>query len=201
VEFTNLQIKRFYETVGMLQEKGHDVGKLHIQSTYGLCNYHELQCDYARVGIMLYGVMSDNSAIKVEPLLRPVLSLHAKIIQVRNIEAGESVSYGRIYTTTKPTKVAVVSIGYADGVPRQISGNGGFCIVNGVKVPIIGRICMDFLMIDVTAVDVVAPGDVATIIGKNGSEQIRCEDLAEASQTISNDVLCSLSKRLKRVYV
>ena len=200
IDFTNEQIKNFYETVGDIQEKGYEVGKLHVQASYGVCNYPELMCDYARVGIMLYGVMSDNSKTKPLPDLQPVLSLHSRVIQIRRIEAGESVSYGRIFTATKPMRIAVVSIGYADGVPRQISGNGGVCIVNGVKVPIIGRVCMDLLMIDISEVGFVEPGDVVTLIGKNGDEEIRCEDFAVASGTITNEVLCRLNSRLERVY-
>ena len=201
INFTEMQIKNFYETVGALQEKGYDTGKLHIQSSYGIYNYPELQCDYVRAGIMLYGVMGYNSKTRIKPDLHPVLSLHAGIVQIKWLKAGESVSYGRIYKTDKPTKVAIVSIGYADGVPRTVSGNGGTCIVNGVKVPIIGRVCMDFLMVDVTDVVSVVPGDIATLIGRVGDVEIRCEDLAEAAGTITNDIFTGLSSRVERVYL
>ena len=201
VDFTNSQIKSFYETVGALQERGYEVGKLHIQNSYGILNYPELQCDYARAGIMLYGALSDNNKTRITPDLRPVLSLHAGIVQTRWLEAGESVSYGRIYKTDKPTKVAVVSIGYADGVPRQMSGNNAFCIVNGHKAPIIGRISMDFLMLDVTDIDSVVPGDVATLIGRSKDVEIRCEDVAACANTITNDILSSMNSRLDRIYI
>ena len=199
VDFTNLQIRAFYDTVNALEQKGYDAGKLHVQASYGVCNYSELQCGYARVGIMLYGVMSDDSKVRLKPSLRPVLSLRARIAQVRRIGAGESVSYGRIFKSEKPTNLATVSIGYADGVPRQMSGNGGMCIVNGVKVPIAGRICMDLLMIDVTAAGPVQPGDVVTLIGKDGGAEIKCEEFAAAAGTITNDVLCRLGSRLARI--
>ena len=196
VEFTGMQIKAFYGTVDALKAKGYDVGKLHIQASYGLCNYPGLQCDYARVGIMLYGVMSDGAKAKTTPNLRPVLSLRARVAQVRLIGAGESVSYGRLFKAERPTMLATVSIGYADGVPRQMSGNGGMCIVNGKKTPIIGRICMDMLMLDVTGAGQVKQGDVVTLIGKDDSEEIRCEDFAAASGTITNDILCRMGARL-----
>ena len=199
--FSALQIMRFHEAVGILREKGHDTGKLHAQASYGAYNLPDLHFDYARIGIGLYGVMSHDSGTVLSPRLRPVLSLRATVAQVRWIDAGESVSYGRAYKTDRPTKLATVSIGYADGVPRQMSGNGGLCIVKGRKVPVVGRICMDLLMVDVTEIDDVSPGDVVTIIGRDGDEEIRCEDVAAASGTITNDVLCRLGSRVPRIYI
>ena len=200
VEFTNLQMERFYSVVDALMEKGYNVGKLHSQASYGVLNYRSLRCDFTRVGIALFGLLSSNDETVVKPDLRPVLSLKAIIAQVRWIEAGESVSYNRTFTTDKPTKIATVSVGYADGVPRQLSGKGGMCIINGCKVPIIGRICMDLLVVDVTGIESVAAGDVATFIGRDGEEVIRCEDFAAASGTITNEILSRLSGRLPRIY-
>jgi len=201
VEFTNLQMKRFYTVVDSLKRKGYDVGKTHAQASYGIFNHSGIKLDYARAGIALYGAMSSNDETKIMPALRPVLSFRAVIAQVRWIGAGESVSYGRIFTTDKPIKLATVCAGYADGVPRQMSGNGGICVIKGHKVPIVGRICMDMLMADVTGVDEVSAGDVATLIGKDGGEAVRCEDFAAASGTITNDILCRLGGRLPRVYI
>ena len=200
-EFTNLQVKRFADVVKALGGKGYDVGKLHVQSSYGIYNFPGIKCDFARPGIAMYGVMSHNGGTKVMPSLRPVLSLRARVVQVRWIGAGEGVSYGRLFTSDRRMKLATVGVGYADGVPRQLSGNGGMCIVNGCSVPIVGRICMDMLMLDVTGVDSVAAGDVVTVIGCDGGEVIRCEDVAEASGTITNDILCRLGGRLPRVYL
>jgi len=201
LEFTNTQIERFYTVVNALKGKGYDVGTLHVQASYGIYNHPGIVCDYARAGIALYGVLSQNGETRIKPDLQPVLSLRALIAQVRWIEAGESVSYNRTYTADRQMKLATVGIGYADGVPRQMSGNGGVCIVHGSKVPIVGRICMDLLMLDVTGIDNVATGDVVTLIGKDSGEEIRCEDVAEASGTITNDILCRLGRRLPRVYL
>jgi len=201
VGFTNLQLERFYKVVGALKEKGYRTGKLHAQASYGVLNYPDIACDYARVGIALYGMMSDDSETVLKPSLRPVLSLRAHIAQVKWVGAGEGVSYGRIYTTDKPTKLATISLGYADGVPRSLSGSGCMCIVNGRKVPIVGRVCMDLMMIDVTGVDQVAAGDVVTLIGSDGGETIRCEDFAAASGTITNEVVCRLGGRLPKRYI
>jgi len=200
VVFTKAQVDNYFSLVNELKSRGHSVGKLHVQASYGIFNVRELSCDFVRPGIALYGGFMVADELRIRPKLRAVLSLLARIAQVRWIPAGESVSYGRIFTAEKPTKIATCCIGYADGVPRQMSGNGGMCIVNGKKVPIVGKICMDMLMVDVTSVDDVKAGDVATFIGKNGDEEIRCEDFATASGTITNDILCRLGGRLPRIY-
>jgi serine/alanine racemase len=201
VDFTNAQMEKFLTVADRLKSKGYNVGKLHAQASYGIYNYSGSSLDYVRPGIMLYGADSKNNDTKIETDLRPVLSLKALIAQVRWIEAGESVSYSRKYTAEKPIKLATVCIGYADGVPRQMSGNGGLCIVGGVKVPIVGRITMDMLMLDVTQVENVQAGDIATIIGKDGNEEIRCEYVAGASGTITYDILSRLGGRLPRIYL
>ena len=199
ISFTNGQMEKFFEVINRLRDKGCSIGKIHAQSSYGIYNYPDLKCDYVRPGIMLYGVKSQDDDTKIKTDLRPVLSIRAVIAQVRWIGAGESVSYGRLYTTEKPVKLATVSIGYADGIPRQMTGNGGYCIVKGLKAPVIGRICMDMLMLDVTDIEHVEAGDIATIIGKDGNKEIRCEEVAAASGTITNDILSGLSGRLPRI--
>ena len=200
IKCTNKQTEMFFSTLDYLKSNGYDVGKTHIQASYGMYNYSGIHCDYVRVGIGLYGVMSHDAEIITKLDLQPVLSLRAIVSQVRWIGAGESVSYGRIFTADKPLKIATVCIGYADGIPRHMSGREGFCIINGHKAPIVGRICMDLLMADVTDIDNVGTGDVATLIGKDGDEEIRCEDVARAAGTITNEILCRLGSRLPRIY-
>jgi len=200
VEFTDMQFRRFLAAADELKGMGYDIGRLHAQPTHGVLNFPGAKFDYARVGIALYGVMSSNDDTVVKPSLRPVLALRAIVAQVRRIGAGESVSYGRTYTSDRPIMIATVDIGYADGVPRQMSGGGGMCIVNGRKAPIVGRICMDMLMLDVTGVEAVAAGDIVTLIGRDGDEELRCEDFAAASGTITNDILSRLGRRLPRLY-
>ena len=200
-EFTKKQIESFFTVADALKNKGYDTGKLHIQASYGIYNSPGLRCDYARAGIALYGVMSHDSDTKLKPSLRPVLSLRARVAEVRWIGAGESVSYGRVFTAKRPLKLATVCIGYADGIPRQTPSGEGMCIIRGHKVPVIGRVCMDLLMADVTDIENAAQGDIATFIGRDGNEEIRCEDFAAASGTITNDVLSRLGRRLPRVYI
>jgi len=199
--FTSKQMEEFKAVVDALKSRGHDVGKLHAQASYGIYNHPEISCDYARAGIALYGVMSYDGETKIKPALRPVLSLKALVAQVREIGAGEGVSYNRTFTADKPMKLATVSVGYADGVPRQMSGKGAACLINGRKVPVIGLICMDMLIIDVTEAGCVSAGDIVTLIGRDGDEEIRCEEVAAASGTITNDILCRLGSRLPRVYL
>ena len=199
-EYTDLQIYKFWSVVDALKVRGYDVGKVHAQASYGICNHPAIRCDYVRAGIMLYGMMSRKEETLIKPDLKPVLSLRAVVAHVRWINAGASVSYGRTFTTDRPTKIATVGLGYGDGLPRNISGKGAFGIVNGTKVPIIGRVCMDLLMLDVTEVEQVQAGDVATFIGKDGDEEILCEDLAAIADTITNEILCKLSHRLPRIY-
>ena len=200
IEFTKMQIDEFLKVVRKLKDKGYYFGKLHALSSYGIFNYPEFCFDYVRPGIMLYGVHSIDDKTKVQTTLRPILSLKAIVAQIRHIKAGESVSYGRAFTAKKPMKIATASIGYADGLPRQISGNGGRGLINGQNAPIIGRICMDMIMLDVTEIDNIKAGDTVTLIGKDGDEEIRCEELAETAGTITNDILSGLSSRLPRIY-
>ena len=199
--FTRTQIDKFYEMTDVIKNKGYDAGKLHIQATYGMLNYPDIRCDYVRAGIGLFGVMSHSEPTLVFPELDPVLSLKAVVAQTRRIDEGESVSYGRIFTADKPMMIATVCIGYADGVPRHISGNGGAVLIRGRRAPIVGRVCMDLLMADVTGIDDATQGDIATLIGRDGDEEICCEELAGAAGTITNEILCRLGSRLPRKYM
>lgn len=201
IEFTKAQMEKLSAVIQKLRDKGYNTGKIHAQASYGIYNYSKLQYDYVRPGIMLYGVHSSIEETKEKASLKPVLSLKAVVAQVRWIEAGESVSYSRTYTADKPTKIATVSIGYADGIPRQMSGKDALCIAGGVKVPIIGIITMDMLMLDVTNAKHIKAGDIVTLIGKEGDTEARCADFAEAAGTITYDILSGLSTRLPRIYI
>ncbi|WP_343208123.1 serine racemase VanT catalytic subunit [Anaerolentibacter hominis] len=196
IDFTRGQIRHFHEIVQELREQGYPTGKLHIQSSYGVLNYPELKCHYARIGIALYGVLSsgkDHTRLKAE--LEPVLSLRARIAAVREVRPGESVGYGRDFIAPDWMRIAVVTIGYGDGYPRNLSNGRGHVLLHGELVPVIGRICMDQLMIDVTHVTDVAAGDVVTLIGRDHGKEIRAEQVAAWSGTISNEILCRLNYR------
>lgn len=199
-DFTLNQISRFIDTVNTLKAKGYPVGKLHIQESYGILNYPGLPCDYARAGIALYGVLCKNDETRLSPELKAVLSLKARIAEVKWIETGETISYNRTYVASAPMKIATVTIGYADGIPRNSVGRDAYVLLDGQRAPVVGLICMDLLIIDVTAVESAEPGDIVTVIGRDGNETIRCEDVAESCGTITNELLSRLGGRLPRIF-
>lgn len=196
--YTCRQIEKFDSVIRQLKKRGITGFKTHIQGSYGILNYPGLHYDYVRPGIALYGVLSspgDRTAAAVN--LRPVLSLKARVACVKQLHKGETAGYGQAYTAEKRRKTAVVSIGYADGVPRALSGRGKV-LVNGYKAPMIGRICMDQLLIDVSDIPHVSPGDEAVLIGSSGTEQITAGEFARMTGTISNEILSRLGTRLSR---
>lgn len=199
ISFTKLQINSFNKLINKLK-KYYDVGKIHIQSSYGFINYPEIECDYARIGILMYGIKSSyNDYLKIKLDLRPVLSIKSRIATIHYLVKGTKIGYGLTYQITKDSIVATIPIGYGDGLPRQISSNG-YVLVKGQKCPIIGRICMDQMLIDVSKVTNLINNEVVTIIGKDGNEEIKIEQLALAADTISNEILCRIKSRLPKVY-
>lgn len=199
--FTHKQIAEFDSVIRCLEKQGISGFKTHIQGSYGILNYPDLRYDYARPGIALYGILSSSSDKTVADVnLKPVLSLKARIACVKPLRAEETAGYGQDYTAEKEMKIAVVSIGYADGIPRSLS-NRGYVVVNSCRVPMIGRICMDQLLIDVSTLPHVLPGDEVVLIGKCGSEQITASEFAHMAGTISNEILSRLGSRLDRIVV
>ena len=202
IQFTKEQIKAFYDLLQALEQKNITLPKVHIQSSYGLLNYPELNCDYARIGIALYGTLSTwNDKTKQHPNLFPVLSLKTRVVLIREIAEGETVSYGRTFTAKRCSKLAVLPIGYADGLPRTLSCEIGKVLLHGQQVPMVGRICMDQLLIDITDVPNVKLGDIVTLIGQDGVDEITAAEVATNSGSITNELLSRLGNRLERVYL
>lgn len=200
--FSNKQIKTFNHFLTALVEKGIQLPKIHIQSSYGLLNYPNLVCDYARIGIALYGSLSSTEDnVLLQPNLKPVLSLKAQIALIKTLKKGDSISYGRTYTAGKDTVIAVLPIGYADGLPRNLSNGKSHVIIKGKKVPIIGRICMDQLIVDVSDINKVQRGDTATLIGEEEGEKILAAEVAVESDSIANELLSRLGSRLNRIFM
>ncbi len=197
IGFTNKQINRFHDVINYLKEQNINYGKIHLQSSYGLVNYPELEYDYTRIGMILYGNHSEkNMHLKINLDLKPILSLKARVTSVKEIEEGETVGYDRTYQANSIKKVATISIGYADGYPRNLSGKA-FVFVNGFYGTIIGRICMDQLMLDVTGIEVNV-GDIVTLIGLE--EKVRAEFVSYQAGTITNELLSRLGSRLPILY-
>ncbi|MDF2986126.1 MAG: alanine racemase [Eubacterium sp.] len=202
VDFTNLQIDMFYKTLENIREAGYNPGKIHLQSSYGVLNYPYLKCDFARIGIALYGVLSsENHKTRICVDLQPVLSIKARVVLTKEITKNESVGYGRQFTADRKTRIAVISIGYADGIPRTLSCGKGHVLIHGKKAAIIGKICMDQLMVDITDIAEVRQGDIATLIGRDGTESVSAEEAAAHSGTLTNEFLSRLGLRVTRNYI
>lgn len=201
-KYTMEQATTFYEIVDVLKKRGYSCGKIHLLSSYGLINYPELTGNYARIGIALYGILSSRTDLESCPIkLHPVLSVKARVALTKDLYEGEAVGYGLQYVAESNRKIAVLSIGYADGFPRSLSCGHGKVLINGNEAPIVGRICMDQMLVDITNIPDVNSGDIAVIIGKSGQYEITAYDLAEASGTITNEILSRLSNRLSRLFI
>ena len=192
------QAREFSCVISYLNDHGLPYGKAHILSSYGVLNYPEFGGDYARVGIALYGVLSNRADLRDCPIeLVPVLSLKTRIAQIKVVKAGEGVGYGWKYIADCERIIAVLTIGYADGIPRALSCGKGRVLVNGHYAPVVGNICMDQMMVDVTDIPAVKAGDAAVIIGKSGDSEITAYDLAEPCGTITNEILSRLGRRIE----
>ncbi len=200
--FTKKQVERFYQVLEALQEQGIRCPKFHMQSSYGVLHYPELGGDYARIGIALYGVLSTKKDTEQwKEFLSPVLSLKARVATVKELGAGEAAGYGLQFVAGNPAKLAVLTIGYADGVPRSLGKGVGSVLIRGKRAPIAGLICMDQTLVDVTGIAGVRAGDEAVLIGRSGEEEIFAGDLAEQAGTITNEILSRLGARLERIVV
>ena len=198
--FTNVQIESFYNLLNQLKKKGITIPKIHIQSSYGLLNYPELKCDYVRAGVSLYGVLSSpNDRTKLQLDLRPVLSLKSRVILLREIKKGDSVGYSRSFVANRDSLIAVLPVGYADGYPRNLSCGKSYVLINGHQAPVVGKICMDQLAVDVTDIPDIKVGITATLIGKDDDEEISASMIADNSESITNELLSRMGQRLKIV--
>lgn len=185
-DYTREQYERFLAATRGLP------GLRHLANSGAVLRHPETALDAVRVGIAMYGC---EAAATV-----PVLRLQAHVAQVKSVPAGASIGYGRTWAAAVPTRIATVTIGYADGVHRARS-NRGDVLLRGRRVPLVGRVSMDSITLDVSAVPEVESGDIATLIGADGSERIRAEEVAEWSGTISYEVLTSIGARVARAYL
>ena len=199
IDFTNTQIHKFYDVLGRLKSRGYKLPKVHIQSSYGVFNNPHLSCDYARVGIAIFGMLSTlKDTESYSTGLMPVLSVKTRISAIKAVSQGEPVGYGMAFMAERDMKIAVLAIGYADGVPRGLSCGVGYVLINGQKAPVVGRVCMDQMMVDVSGVDSAKQGDVAVIIGESQGATITACEVAGQIGTISNEILSRLGRRLER---
>ncbi len=197
--YTRLQYDLFLDVIRRLQKRGTDFELYHCCNSAGASEYRDLQLNMARLGIVIYGLTSSD-LVKEQWGIEPVMSVKSVVAMVKEIEAGTTVSYGRTFTAANDMKIATIPIGYADGYTRRLSGNGARMIIKGAYVPVIGTICMDMCMVDVTGLDVKA-GDAVTVIGKEGDKAVTVDEIAAKSGTINYEITCDISKRVPRVYV
>lgn len=198
--YTDLQYRAFEAALGRLAERGIRFSQRHCANSAAILDYPEYRMSMVRAGVLLYGALP-SLAVKHTVPLRLVMSLRAVISMVKTLREGESVSYGCTFRAPREMRVATVPVGYADGYWRSNAENGGYLLVRGKRAPIVGRICMDQLMLDVTEIPEAAMGDVATIIGVDGEECITVEMLAERNGTIPYEILCSVGERVPRFYL
>ena len=156
--------------------------------------------DQVRPGIILYGCYPSGEVDRNQLELKPVMSVKANIVHLKKVPIGTTISYGRRFTATRESLIATIPLGYADGFPRPYSMKG-HVLVNGVKAPLAGNICMDQCMVDVTDVPYVRLGDEVTVMGKDGIHEILADDIAEATGTINYEIVCAFGQRLPKVYV
>ena len=198
VSFTRLQYKRFMDMLSAMEGAGIKPEIRHCCNSGAAILYPEFALDMVRPGIITYG-NAPSEELEGAISLRPMMSLHSMIAQVRTVPAGTDISYGRLYRTARDTRVAVLPIGYADGLSRLLTGKASFYL-RGKLVPVIGRICMDMCMLDVSEVPDAKPGDIVTIFGyDDDGTLVPCERLAAAQGTINYELLCQISKRIPRI--
>ena len=199
-EFTNLQVKRFHEAVGIFRERGFRPAYLDMANSPGAVGHPEARSNMVRLGGVLYGLGGDVLPKEIEkPALKPVMSLHACIADIKSIPAGDSVGYGRTFTASRDSRIATIPIGYQDGYSRPLS-NVGRVIVRSSYAPVVGRISMDWTTLDVTDVTDAAIGDEVILIGEQNGLQVLAEDLAKATGTISYEITCGINRRVPRLY-
>ena len=186
---------RFYE---MLRNRGVEVKIRHLDNSAGLMNF-ENHYEMVRAGIVTYGLYPSTEVDPNRLSLQPALSWHSRVTHVKELPAGREISYGGTYVTTKPTVVATVPVGYADGYRRSLSGKF-HVLIRGKRAPILGRICMDQLMVDVTDIGDVQINDRVVLVGTDGEQTITMEDIAAAADSFNYEFVCGISRRVPRFY-
>lgn len=183
-----------------LEEKGVHIKVKHCSNSAAIIDMPDVNMDCVRAGIAIYGMYPSEEVDKSKVLLTPAMELKSHIIHLKEVEAGTGISYGASFVTDKKTKIATIPVGYGDGYRRSLSGKG-VVLIRGHKANILGRVCMDQFMVDVTDIPDVKRGDVVTLMGKDGDMAITAEELAElAGGTFNYELVCDIGKRVPRVF-
>lgn len=199
--FSLQQIRRFNEINEALKKQGIHIPLRHCANSAGIMELEaECKLELMRAGIIIYGLMPSEEVHQEYISLKPILEWKSTVIYVKKLPAGVPVSYGGTYITSRDTVVATIPTGYGDGYPRLLS-NTGEVLIHGQRAPIIGRVCMDQFMVDVTGIEGVCRGDSVTLIGRDGTEEIRMDELAAKCGTINYEIACNINKRIPRRYL
>lgn len=195
----NNQVKIFTEFVESVKRSGVEIPLVHCCNSAGIIEFDQPLFDMVRCGIIAYGLYPSEEVNKKDINLTPVMSIKSHISYVKKVDAGFTVSYGSTFVTDKETEIATIPVGYADGYPRLLS-NKGRVIVNGRYAPIIGRVCMDQFMVDVTGMNV-KRGDTVILMGSDGENTVSAEEIGEVSGRFNYELICDINKRVPRVYI
>lgn len=198
--YTRLQFSRFCRACDALKSKGVDVGLRHCCNSAGILCFPEMHLDMVRAGIILYGLYpAENEVIRQKMPLKPAMELRTVISLVKDYEKGGCISYGRRFTAPKDMKIASTAIGYADGYHRVLT-NRGRMLVHGRYAPVVGSVCMDQTMLDVTDIPSAAEGDIVTVFGRDGDAVVSVDEVAVLAGTVNYEIVCAVSRRVPRCY-
>ena len=198
-EFTKCQMDRFQDFCSNLYEKGETGFLRHCSNSAGILEIPEANMDLVRAGISIYGIYPSSEVSRSYVELHPAMELKSHVVYLKTIEPGTMVSYGGTFTAAHKMKIATIPVGYGDGYPRSLSGKGSV-LIRGKRAPILGRICMDQFMVDITGMDVQMLDEV-TLLGRDGEEEITLEELDKLSGRFPYEFVCDIGKRVPRVYV
>ena len=194
----NAQTRLFEGFLQLLEQRGIDIPIKHICNSAGTME-PDNQYDMCRLGIALYGLYPSNEIDKTKITLRPAMEVLSHVTHIKTVPAGYKIGYGHIYTAPSERKIATVSVGYADGFNRCLT-NVGYVLIRGKKAPVVGKVCMDQIMVDITPIENVSVGDHVVILGKSEGAQITAEEMGEMCHSFNYEVVCTYMPRVKRVY-
>ncbi|EHI97486.1 Alanine racemase [Clostridium sp. DL-VIII] len=197
--YSKLQMERYDNFINLLDERSINIPIKHICNSAGIMEFNHHRFDMVRSGIITYGLYPSEEVNKSAIELKPALEWKAHVVNVKTVDEGCGVSYGKTYITKGKTKIATISVGYADGYPRALSSKGRV-LISGEYAPIIGRVCMDQMMVDVTHIDNVEIEDEVILVGKDKDKSISVEELAYLAGSFNYEFVCGICKRVKRIY-
>lgn len=194
------QIEKFRQMIDGVRQRGIPVEIFHCSNSASIMELPSEHMNLVRAGIILYGLYPSHEMEEERLPLKPVMSLYSHVVHVKEVPEGVTVGYGATHVTRRPTRIGTIPVGYADGYPRILS-NRASVLIRGRRAPIIGRVCMDQFMVDVTDMPEVSVGDVVTLIGRDGEETLSVEEISEMAGSFNYEFVCDVSRRVPRVYI